>query len=143
MTGCGKNADKKEKQDQGRKITYESTVAFVNASSDTLATVRVAVADTPDERNMGLMDVQKLPEDAGMLFLFDHERPQSFWMANTPLSLDIIFINSDHEIVRIHHNTEPFATKQFNSDAPAQYVVETNGGFCVAHDITEGMKVRF
>lgn len=78
-----------------------------------------------------------------MLFIFQKEEPRSFWMANTPLSLDIMFVNADKEIVRIHHSTPPFSHENFKSGVPAQYAIETNGGFAVAHDIREGMKVMF
>lgn len=89
------------------------------------------------------MDVNSLPQDRGMLFIFEEQQPLSFWMANTPLPLDIFFVNKDMEIVRIHRNTQPFSEENFTSDAPAIYAVETNGGFAVAHDIREGMKIAF
>ena len=82
-------------------------------------------------------------QNEGMLFIFDEERPLSFWMANTPLSLDIMYVNSDSTIVRIYSNTTPFSEATLPSDAPAIYVVETNAGYAVANGITEGMKIRF
>ena len=78
-----------------------------------------------------------------MFFVFEEQEPLNFWMANTPLSLDIIFVNESREIVRIHHSTQPFAERDFSSGAPARYVVETNGGFCISHDIQEGMQVNW
>lgn len=101
------------------------------------------MADEDSERNQGLMDIRNLPQSKGMLFIFEETQPRSFWMANTPLPLDIIFVNADKEIVRIHHNTQPFSEKNFSSGEPAKYVVETNAGYCVSHDIQEGMKVSF
>ncbi len=108
-----------------------------------MTTIGVAVADEANERNEGLMDVNSLPEDKGMLFIFEKQQELSFWMANTPLPLDIIFVNKDKQIVRIHHSTPPFTEKNFSSDKPALYAIETNGGFSVAHDIQEGMSVNF
>jgi uncharacterized membrane protein (UPF0127 family) len=87
------------------------------------------------------MDVRNLPKSNGMLFIFEENQPRSFWMANTPLSLDIIFVNEAREIVRIHHNTQPFSESSFESEKPAKYVIETNSGYCISHDIQEGMKV--
>jgi len=118
-------------------------VSFISAAGDTLSSVEVAVADEDSERNQGLMDVRDLPQSKGMLFIFEQNQPRSFWMANTPLSLDIIFVNEDMEIVRIHHSTQPFSENNFESGQPAKYVVETNAGYCIAHDIQEGMQVRF
>lgn len=89
------------------------------------------------------MNVTNLPSDKGMLFIFEDNQPRSFYMANTPLSLDIIFVNEDKEIVRIHNNTQPYSDKNLTSGKPARYVVETNGGYCLSHDIQEGMRVDF
>lgn len=131
-----------EEQRRGRTIEYTRNVTFLNSSGASITTIDVAVADDDAERSAGLMDVNQLPSDKGMLFIFEDQKPRSFWMANTPLSLDIIFVNEDMEIVRIHHNTQPFTENNFTSGDPAKYVVEVNGGFCVSHDIQEGMKIQ-
>ena len=102
------------------------------------------MADDANERNEGLMNVSNLPQNRGMLFIFEEQQPLSFWMANTPLPLDIFFVNEDMEIVRIHRNTPPYTEENFTSgDEPALYAVETNAGFAVSHDIQEGMKITF
>jgi uncharacterized membrane protein (UPF0127 family) len=133
----------KSTNDRSSSLSFTDSVSFVSAG-DTLTTIGVAVADEANERNEGLMDVNSLPENNGMLFIFEEQREElSFWMANTPLSLDIIFVNEDKQIVRIHHSTPPFTEKSFSSGKPAIYAVETNGGFCVAHDIQEGISVTF
>lgn len=145
LIGCGNEKPKELDQTtkQGRALIYERDVTFLNNEGNEISTIRAAVADEPEERNQGLMDVTDLPADAGMIFLFPEERERSFYMANTPLSLDILFINADSVIVRVHHNTNPFSNKQLLSGTPAKYVVETNGGYCISHDIREGMKIRF
>lgn len=143
LTACSGKQDKNSPSKQGRQLDFTEEVTFLNESGEEISTVKVAVADEPSERNQGLMDVTNLENDEGMLFIFGEEDELSFYMANTPLPLDIIFVNSDSMIVRIHHNTTPFSDRQLPSDAPAQFVVETNGGYCVANDIREGMKVRF
>lgn len=144
VSACG---DKKTKDsdspNQGRELDFTDQVVFLDEENNEIANIKVAVADDQQERNQGLMDVNNLPSDAGMIFLFPDEKERSFYMANTPLPLDILFINSDSTIVRIHHNTSPFSSKQLSSGSPAQYVVETNAGYCIAHDIQEGMKIRF
>jgi hypothetical protein len=121
-----------------RILDYESTVAFVTAGGDTLSTIRAAVADDQESRTEGLMNVTNMPEDAGMIFIFDNNQPRSFWMASTPLSLDLIFANSDYEIVRIHRNAAPYSQDSITSGAPAKYVVEVNAGYTLEHDINEG-----
>lgn len=126
------------------KVSFKLTnkVEFFKSDS-TIIQVNVALAASPKERNQGLMGVEKLNSNEGMLFVFEQEQPLSFWMANTPLSLDIIFVNDEFKIVRIHSNTEPFTTTQYNSEKPARYVIEVVGGFCVSNDIIEGTEVGF
>ncbi|MEX0780457.1 MAG: DUF192 domain-containing protein [Balneolales bacterium] len=139
---CG-GEDSSESGTHGRSLDYVTQVHFLNSDKDTISTIDAAIADTENERNLGLMDVYDLPPDAGMIFLFDDEQPRSFWMANTPLPLDIIYINSDREIVRIHQNTTPYSERQIPSDHPAQYVVEVNGSYTMNHGISEGMYIVF
>jgi uncharacterized membrane protein (UPF0127 family) len=105
--------------------------------------VSVEIADTPQKRSFGLMYRRDLPESHGMLFLFPREEPLSFWMKNTPLPLDIIFINAGHTIVSIAQNTTPFSEKPLPSASPAQFVLEVNGGFCQRHGVATGDRVEF
>ena len=76
-------------------------------------------------------------------FIFDENQPLNFWMVNTPLPLDIIYVGADSSIVRIHQNTTPFSEATLPSDSPAKFVVETNAGYTMEHGILEGMKIRF
>jgi uncharacterized membrane protein (UPF0127 family) len=108
-----------------------------------ISSVEVQISDDVMERSQGLMDVRELPENHGMLFIFDKEEPLSFWMANTPLPLDIMYVNADSVIVSIHHSTTPFSVKGLPSGDPAKYVVETNGGYAITYGIEEGYRIRF
>lgn len=127
---------------QGRSIDPEHTVVIYDGEQE-ITRVQVALARTESERNTGLMDVQEMPFDTGMLFLFDDEQERSFWMVNTPLSLDIIFLNSNREIVRIQTHTTPYSDRQVTSDVPAQYVLEVNAGFAREFDLHEGMHLEW
>jgi uncharacterized protein len=127
----------------GRTVQPTHNLEILDEQLDrTIARVRVALAQTEQERNTGLMDVRHMPFDTGMYFIFDEEAPRSFWMANTPLSLDILFVNSEHRIVRIHTRTIPFSERQIRSGLPARYTLEVNAGFVSEFDIREGMYVR-
>ncbi len=126
----------------GRTITPTGALSFLNAAGDTLATLRVALARTDQEISTGLMDVRTMSEHEGMLFIFGNEEPRSFWMANTPLSLDMFFVDNDFRIRRIHTNTTPLSHQSYTSDAPVRYVIETNAGYALRHDITEGLSIR-
>jgi uncharacterized membrane protein (UPF0127 family) len=78
-----------------------------------------------------------------MVFLFDGETDRSFWMKNTPLPLDMIFISKDGQIVGIHPNAEPFALKTISVGVPSQAVLEVNGGFAAAHGLAVGDRVTY
>ena len=119
----------------------QSTVTLYPQNGTALR-VSVEIVDTNEKRALGLMYRQELPELHGMLFLFPRQEPQSFWMKNTPLPLDILFINSSLTIVSIAQNTTPFSEKVIPSDKPAQFVLEVNGGFCQRHGIAVGDHVE-
>jgi uncharacterized protein len=105
--------------------------------------VQVEVADTPDTRARGLMYRRDLAADAGMLFIFPNESVQRFWMKNTPLPLDMLFIDAAHRIVGIVADTRPFTTNPLGVETPSQYVLEVHGGFCAAHGLATGDRVEF
>ncbi len=106
-------------------------------------TIEIEIAESDSARERGLMQRDSLPDLGGMLFIFPREETQSFWMANTPLALDLIFVDSDSQIVDIDKYTRPFSTGSIASDAPAQYVIEVKAGFSDTHGITEGDRVRW
>lgn len=105
--------------------------------------VQVEVATTPEQRRYGLMYRKDMPEYHGMLFLFPKEVQRSFWMKNTVLSLDIVYINATLTIVHISANTTPFSEAPIPSGQPAQFVLEVNSGFCERHGIASGDQVEF
>ncbi|HWP60551.1 MAG TPA: DUF192 domain-containing protein [Candidatus Acidoferrales bacterium] len=106
-------------------------------------TISVEVADTPAKRARGLMYRNDLGEAEGMLFLFPAAERQTFWMKNTPLSLDLIFIGSDFRIVGIVARATPFSTAALSVPAPSQFVLEVRGGFSERHGVKAGDRVRF
>lgn len=88
----------------------------------------VEVADTPELRQKGLMFRTALAADAGMLFDFKETRPVSFWMRNTFIPLDMVFIAADGTVASIHVNARPHDTTSIPSGAPVQFVLEIPGG---------------
>ena len=143
LSACGESKKKEQTVKQGRDFDYSNNLTFLDENGNTVSTLRFVKADDPAERNQGLMDVTSMPDDAGMVFYFDTEEPQSFWMMNTPLSLDIMYVSADSTIVSIYKSTTPFSDKTLPSGKPAKYVIETNAGYSISNDIKEGMKVRF
>jgi uncharacterized membrane protein (UPF0127 family) len=90
--------------------------------------ISVEWAVTPSEREHGLMGREKMAADHGMLFDFGREQPLYFWMKNTPLSLDLIFIKADGRTSRIERAAKPFSEDLIPGGAPARYVLEMVAG---------------
>lgn len=91
-------------------------------------TYLIEIARTPAERRQGLMFREELARDQGMLFDFGQEQRVSFWMKNTPLPLDLLFIDATGRIVALHEQAVPFSEELILSGQPVQYVLEILGG---------------
>ena len=88
----------------------------------------VKLAETEAEQRHGLMFTPYLPEQHGMLFVFETDSPRTFWMKNTQIPLDMLFFASDGRLVNIVHSAVPFSLTTRNSAGPARFVLELNGG---------------
>jgi hypothetical protein len=102
---------------------------------------KVEMAVTPEEQAKGLMFRKSVPEGTGMLFDFKEERPLTFWMKNTYVSLDMIFIRSNGTILRIAQNTTPLSEKMVPSGGPARAVLEVAAGTARKLGIAPGDRV--
>jgi uncharacterized protein len=103
----------------------------------------VEIADTDAAREKGLMFRKELPEGQGMLFDFHTEQDVSFWMQNTYIPLDMIFIRGDGTVLRIAENTEPLSTKLIPSGGPVLAVLEVIGGTAHKLGIAPGDHVAY
>lgn len=118
----------------------EGLVKFLNRSD---ATVFLEIAATDEQKEKGLMNRQNLPPNRGMVFVFRPAKKVTFWMKDTLIPLDMIFINNG-KIVKIAKNAEPIQTTiLYPSDFDVTEVVEVNGGFTDAHMIEVGSTVFF
>lgn len=104
---------------------------------------QVEMAETPKDQAKGLMFRTKMGPDEGMIFPRDGYSQASFWMKNTPLSLDIIFIGSDGRISNIAANTVPYSLESVTSDGIASAVLELNAGRAADLGIVPGNKVEW
>lgn len=136
--------------DTPQAATEETTIPFrADAQLDFLRdgeaylTIDIEIAATDSARTRGLMQRTGLPDRSGMLFVFDYEEPQSFWMANTPLALDLLFVSADSQVVDIAKYAQPLSPNAITSQAPAQYVIEVPAGFTDSHGIIETDRVRW
>jgi len=88
------------------KFMKEGSLTFTDSLNSPITTIDIEIADTGDDRQNGLMYRKSMEMNQGMLFIFQVEELQSFWMRNTYIPLDMIFVNSDKKIVTIHKNTK-------------------------------------
>jgi len=122
----------------------EGELEFVGKNSkEHIRKIDIEIAENDDERMQGLMYRRSMDDLKGMLFIFQREEPQSFWMKNTVIPLDILYVNSKMEIVKIFKNTVPFSEKSLPSEKPATYVVEVAGGYTDKYGIKEGDLISF
>lgn len=126
------------------QFVKEGELFFIDAESgDTIRNIVIEIADNESERAQGMMYRTQMPDSAGMLFIYNQPREQSFWMKDTPLSLDILYVDGSGEIVNLYKNTTPYSEKSIPSYKKAQYVVEVVGGFTDRHKIGIGDKIAF
>lgn len=104
-------------------------------------TFNVEMATNSADQARGLMYRTHMDNSSGMLFLFDDEERRSFWMKDTLIPLDIIFIGADGTINHIHHSANPQDETRITSEKPALAVLEINGGQAGTLNITEGDKI--
>lgn len=122
----------------------EGELEFVGKNNkELIRKIDIELAENDDERMQGLMYRRSMDDSKGMLFIFQREEPQSFWMKNTVIPLDIMYVNSKMEIVKIFKNTVPFSEKSLPSEKPATYVVEVAGGYSDKYGIKEGDLISF
>jgi len=125
----------------------EGMLCFLNSKrADTISHIShiiIEIADNDFDRAQGLMYRRSMPDSIGMLFVFNEEKQQGFWMRNTYFSLDIIYVNSTLEIVSIQKYTQPFSEVSLPSKIPAMYVVEVNAGYCDNNGIEVGDRIAF
>jgi len=105
--------------------------------------VHVEVVRSPEERAKGLMYRRELPALHGMLFLFETQEVQSFWMKNTYIPLDLIFIDEKMKVAGVTPNAEPLTETSRKVDKPSRFVLEVNAGFAQRHGVTAGTRVTF
>ena len=135
-------------QDPGPEIhaNYETTEVSVESDGTELGSVTAAIADTPDLRFTGLSDTESLPEDRGMLFVFETANTRDFVMREMDFAIDIIFADVDGTITEIHHAPEPGPNEDGEDQEYGgfgQYVLEVNYEWTTDRGIETGDKLAF
>jgi uncharacterized membrane protein (UPF0127 family) len=117
------------------------TLVLKTATGDHNFTIEVATTD--QERALGLMFRRSLPENSGMLFIYDPPQPATMWMKNTLIPLDMVFISAEGKVHRIESNTEPFSTTVIPSEGEVVGVLELNAGEADKIGLKRGDKVVY
>jgi uncharacterized membrane protein (UPF0127 family) len=121
---------------------YKKTSTLINGYN-----VTMAIASTDEQRNRGLSGSEKLNENQGMLFLFENPSKQGFWMNKMNYPIDIIWLDSNNEVVHIEKKLEPcklfLACPVYNPQVDALYVIELRSGFADSHSIKNEMIINF
>lgn len=120
---------------------YDPTVELFTASGSPNV-FHVEIADTHEKQATGLMNRNYLADDGGMLFVFSNDETRYFWMENTLIPLDMVFISSDLKVIDIHENATPLSRDIIQSALPCKFVLEVNGGACRDQNIAVGDSVR-
>ena len=148
LIACSSNGTKREdgampqqKPEQQTPAAKTQTVYLDTPRGEVAVTVEVV--DTWPKIEKGLMFREFLPADAGMLFKMGYEHDHAFYMRNTLIPLDMIFITRDQTIARIVANATPRTEDLRFVAKPSLYVLEVNGGWTAAHQVSSGAKVHF
>jgi uncharacterized protein len=138
--GCGLNLQ----GDSARQNAATGPAVVLDTAQGKKA-IAVEIADTVDERATGLMYRKSLPEDFGMFFIFDKSEPVRFWMKNTLVPLDMVFFDSDYQVIKMQKAASPCEKDPcpiYYSEKPTKYVLEVPGGMCDKMGLKEGDKAE-
>lgn len=124
-----------------RAETCASDVIDVR-DGDTTVRFSVEIADTPQERGIGLMNRDSMARFSGMLFVYEAPQTVAFWMRNTLIPLDMLFIDPRGVVTRIHENARPLDESSIPGGDGILYVLEINGGLSAALGLREGAEIR-
>lgn len=133
---------KNRTMEKGFRFTKEGELSFVRpGSGEVYRTIDIEIAEDELEIRRGLMWRREMSDEQGMLFIMDRAEPQSFWMLNTYLALDIIFIDDDRRILNIEQDTQPESLDPIRSQGDARYVLEVVAGFAEQFGVQVGDEV--
>lgn len=143
QTSC-KNESKKVVKIEPITFNKEGELTiYKNVTDSILTQLNIEIADSEYETQTGLMYRDAMEENQGMLFIFPEEAMHSFYMKNTKMSLDIVFIDADLKIASFQENTNPFDETGLSSQVPVQYVLELNAGLIEKWSLKVGDSIAY
>lgn len=143
FSGC-KDASKSEIKTKTISFQKEGELQIFKSDTDSLLiNLDIELAKTEYETQTGLMYRESMGEKQGMLFVFPESSIHSFYMKNTQIPLDIIFIDDSSQIASFQENTEPFNEKGLSSKVPIKYVLEVNAGLTEKWSLEVGDRITY
>ncbi len=121
---------------------YNVKLQILNQDKTLVTDFLVAIADNQNKKIIGLMNLEYLDPNYGMLFTFENEEIINMWMKNTKISLDMLFIDKNNQIVNIFQNATPYSLKTISSEKEVIKVLEINGGLCQKLGIEVGQIIE-
>ncbi|WP_179022422.1 DUF192 domain-containing protein [Winogradskyella forsetii] len=144
LSACKEEKTTKSEDKVVVSFKKEGTLDLIKADSDSIIkTIDIEIADDEYETQTGLMYRTKLETNHGMLFIFPDVQMRSFYMKNTKIPLDIIYIDENKTIVSFQKNAQPMNETSLPSEAPAKYVLEINGGLSDEWKLAVGDQISF
>lgn len=143
LSSCKKETKAQEITPPKIVFKHEGNLSIIDSLKKVVKVLEIELAEDEFERQTGLMYRTTMKENRGMLFIFDKSDMKSFYMKNTYLPLDIIFIDENKKIINISKNTKPLNEQSVYSKAPAKYVLEINAGLSNQWNIKTGDSIEF
>jgi uncharacterized protein len=124
------------------QFTKEGELTFFSKNNKKITTIDIEIPETREEKGRGLMYRRVMADKQGMVFVNDMSQYHFFWMKNTYIPLDMIFVDRTMQIVKIEKNTIPLSEKLIAVPKDAQYTIEVNAGFCDRYSIKIGDSIQ-
>lgn len=143
LFSCNKKNDKNRIKPPEIVFKHEGNLSVLDSLKSPKITLEIEIADNDFEHQTGLMYRKKMKSNRGMLFVFNKSEMKSFYMKNTFIPLDIIFIDYNKQIINIAKNTKPLKEQSVYSEAPAYYVLEINAGMSDQWGLSKGDFINY
>ncbi len=143
LSSCGEGTKKETIQTQNIAFQKEGELRLLKPDGSLIKKLDIEIADNEYETQTGLMHRKSMLENRAMLFIFDQEDLRFFYMKNTEISLDIIYIDENFKVVSFIENATPFNEDSLPSEKPARYVLEINAGLLNKWGIQQGDSISF
>jgi uncharacterized membrane protein (UPF0127 family) len=125
------------------RFKKQGELTLTTSNGKSIVSIDIEIADNAATREVGMMGRPVNEERQGMLFVFEEEEYAAFWMRNTILSLDMIFINKQGQVITVHKNTKPFSDDSYPASGLTMFVLEVNAGFADKYGIKEGDRMSW